>query len=215
MGRPHGHGIDHGQAPAVELEAEVALDPGKGVLLPDRDQDLVAREVDIGLARRHELASAFGVVLGPDLLEENAGQPARLVREFLGHEVVQDRDALVQRVLLLPGRRLHLVEAAAHDDLHVLATEPARGAAAVHRGVAAAEDEHAAADPVDMAERYARQPVDADVDAGRSLLRPGRARSRPRGAPLPTKTASYPSSSSALMLSIVRPSRSSGMRPRT
>ena len=45
--------------------------------------------------------------------------------------------------------------------------------------------------------------------------RPGRPRSRPRGAPLPTKTASYPSSSSAPRLSIVRPSRSSGMRPRT
>ena len=34
------------------------------------------------------------------------------------------------------------------------------------------------------------EPVDADVDVRRASLRPGMSRSRPRGAPLPTKIAS-------------------------
>ena len=45
-----------------------------------------------------------------------------------------------------------------------------RAAAAVHRGVAAAEDDDALADLGDVAERDRRQPVDADVDVRRGLL---------------------------------------------
>src|SRR5205807_1821807 len=52
----------------------------------------------------------------------------------------------------------------------VLAAETARGAAAVHRGVAAAEDDHALADLVDVAEGDRGQPVDADVDIRRCFL---------------------------------------------
>jgi hypothetical protein len=80
---------------------------------------------------------------------------------------------------------------AAHDHLHVLGAQAARRAAAVHRGVAAAEhDDALLADAGDVAEGHAGQPVDADVDVGRGFLRPGTSRSRPRGAPQPTKTAS-------------------------
>ncbi len=67
-------------------------------------------------------------------------------------------------VLLFPGRRLHFFEAGAHDDFHVLAAEPARGPAAIHGGIAAAEHDDALADLVDVAERDAGQPVDADMD---------------------------------------------------
>ena len=62
------------------------------------------------------------------------------------------------------GRRLHLLVAGAHDHLDVLAAEAARGAAAIHRGVAAAEHDDALVDRGDVAERDVRQPVDADVD---------------------------------------------------
>ena len=113
------------------------------------------------------------VVFGLDLLEQHAGQPAVLVGEFLRHQQVEDRDALVRRVFLLPRRGLHLLEAAAHDDGDLLAAEAARRAAAIHRGVAAAEHDDAAADLVDMAERDARQPVDADMDVRRGLLAAG------------------------------------------
>src|SRR5260370_14404850 len=94
--------------------------------------------------------------------------------EFDRHEKIDDRDALVLRVLLLPGRGLHLLEARAHDDGNLLAAEAARGAAAIHRRVAAAEHDDAAADLVDMAERDGGQPVNADMDMGRGLLAPGK-----------------------------------------
>ena len=66
----------------------------------------------------------FASLLRRDLLERDAGQLAALVRDRLRHEEVVDRDAFVRRVLLLPRRRLHLVEAGAHDHLHVLAAQP-------------------------------------------------------------------------------------------
>ncbi len=89
--------------------------------------------------------------------------------EGLGNQPVEDRDVLVHGVLLLPRRRLHLVEAGADDHLHVLAAEAARGAAAVHCGVAAAQHDHATPDALHMAERDAGEPVDADVDMGGRL----------------------------------------------
>ena len=58
-------------------------------------------------------------------------------------------------------------------DLHVLAAEAARGAAAIHGGVAAAEHDHALADLVDVAERDRGQPVDADMDVGGGFLAAG------------------------------------------
>ena len=118
-----------------------------------------------------------------DLLEDDAGEAPAVMREFLGHEVVEDRDALVHRVLLLPGRRLHLLEAGADDDLDVLAAEAARGAAAVHRGVAAAE--HDDARPILSIwpkETLESQSMPIWMLAAASL-RPGMSRSRPRGAP--------------------------------
>src|SRR5260370_1352309 len=90
--------------------------------------------------------------------------------EFLRHEEVEDRDAFMHRVLFFPRGRFHFREARAHDDLHVLAAETAGGAAAVHRGVAAAEHDHALADLGDVAERDAGEPVDADMDVGGGLL---------------------------------------------
>ena len=67
-------------------------------------------------------------------------------------------------VLLFPGGRLHFLETGAHDDLDVLAAEPARGAAAIHGGVAAAEHDDALADAVDVTEGDVGEPVDADMD---------------------------------------------------
>ena len=75
-------------------------------------------------------------------------------------------------ILLLPGRCLHLLEAGADDDLDLLAAEPARGAAAVHGGIPAAEHDDPPADRRDMAEGDGRQPVDADMDVGGGLVPP-------------------------------------------
>ena len=152
MGGRHGLGIDLRHVPFVEFDADVALDPGEGILLADGDQHVVAGEVLIRLAGRNEVAPTLGVVLGLHFLEQHAGEAAVLVGELLRHEVIEDRDILVHGVLLFPGGRLHLLEARAHHDLHVLAAEPPRGAAAVHGGVAAAEHDDALADAGDVAE---------------------------------------------------------------
>src|SRR5205823_6556081 len=90
-----------------------------------------------------------------------------------GDEKIEDRNALVLRVLLLPGRGLHFLETGAHDDGDLFAAEAARGAAAIHRRVAATQHDDAAADLVDVAERDGGQPVDADMDMGAGLLAPG------------------------------------------
>src|SRR6185437_1450956 len=165
MRRGEGRLVDLGHAPlVVELDADVALDPGERVLLADGDEHVVAGEVLVRLAGMHQLAPALGVVLGLHLLEGDAGELAVVVREFLRHEEIVDRDALVLRVFLFPRRRLHLLEAGAHDDVDLFAAETPRRAAAVHGGVAAAEHDDALADLRDMAERHARQPVDADMD---------------------------------------------------
>src|SRR5262249_5771613 len=158
-GRLHRLRIDLRHAAAVELDADVALDPREGVLLADRDQHVVAGKMLVRLPGRHELAIAFRVVLGPDFLEQDTRQPPVVARERLGHHVIEDRDALVHRVLLLPGGRLHFLEPGADHDFYVLAAEPSRGAAAVHCGVAAAEHDHALSDPVDVAERAAPPPA--------------------------------------------------------
>src|SRR3954451_17902815 len=118
----------------------------------------------VRLAGRHQPAAAVVVELGLHLLEGDAGELAGLMGEFLRHEEIVDRDAFMHGILLFPRARLHLLEAGAHDHLHVLAAEAARGAAAVHRGIAAAEHDDALADLGDVAERDRREPVDTDVD---------------------------------------------------
>ncbi len=78
VGGAHGLGIDLGHVPLVELDADVALDPGERVLLADRDEHVVARDMLVGLAGRLEAAAALGVELSLDLLEHHAGEAAVL-----------------------------------------------------------------------------------------------------------------------------------------
>ena len=130
-------------------------------------------DVLIRLAGRHEVAPALVVAYRLHLLEQHAGELAVVVGEFLRHHEIEDRDVLVDGVLLFPRRRLHLLEAGTHDHLDVLAAEAARGAAAVHRGVAAAEHDDALVDRGDVAERDVGQPVDADVDVLAGFLAAG------------------------------------------
>src|ERR1700730_12877588 len=169
-GRAHGLGVDFGHVPFVELDADVALDPGEGVFLADRDEHVVAGNVLVGLARQHETAPALGVVVGLHLFEGDAGEAAAVVGECLRHQEIEDRDAFVHRVLLLPWRGLHLFETGAHHDGDLFAPESARGTAAIHGGVAAAEHDDALADLADMAARDTGQPVDTDVDVLGGLL---------------------------------------------
>jgi pyruvate/2-oxoglutarate dehydrogenase complex dihydrolipoamide dehydrogenase (E3) component len=60
-----------------------------------------------------------------------------------------------QKVAVIERKRFGgtCVKAGTDDDFHLLAAEAARGAAAIHRGVAAAEHDYAPADLVDVSER--------------------------------------------------------------
>ena len=71
-------GIDRRHSAAAEGDAEVGLDPGKGVLLADRDQNVVAGDVDVGLAGRREPAPAALVLLRLHLFEQDPGQTTLL-----------------------------------------------------------------------------------------------------------------------------------------
>ena len=64
--------VDHRHAVLVELDADVALDPGEGVFLADGDQHVVALEMLVGLAGRLEAAAAAVVV--------DARRPSRSAR---------------------------------------------------------------------------------------------------------------------------------------
>ena len=85
IGGRHGRGVDLGHVPLVELDAAIALDPGKCIFLADGDQHVVAGKVLVRLAGRHQIAAAFGVAHRFDLFEDDAGELAVLVGEFLRH----------------------------------------------------------------------------------------------------------------------------------
>src|SRR5579883_3396199 len=61
VSRAHRPGIDLGHVPFVELDADIALDPGKRILLANSDEHIVAGNVLVWLARwdrlRRPLAS--------------------------------------------------------------------------------------------------------------------------------------------------------------
>ena len=71
------------------------------------------------------------------------------------------------------GDALKYFRRSARDDLHVGTAEAARRAAAVHRRVADADDQHALADLLDVAEVRRREPLDADMYVRRGLGAPG------------------------------------------
>ena len=154
--------VDDGHVPLVELEARVALDPGEGVLLADGQDDVIAGEDD-GVDDLTLLLSAFLVPSQP--LELHTGQAAALDDEPLRGMVLDDVDLLFLGILELPRRGLEVLARAARHDLHVLAAQALRRAAAVHGRVADTDNEDLFADPVDVAEVDVCQPFDADVDA--------------------------------------------------
>src|SRR5690606_5227577 len=165
--------VELGHAPLVEHDADIPLDPGEGVFLADGHQHGVTGVEGEILAGGHQAAAALVVVHGLDLLETHAHQLAVLDDKLLGDVVVDDGDVLVDGVFLLPGGGLHLLEGAAHQHLDFLAAETTGGAATVHGGVAAAEDDDLLADHLGVLEGDAGQPVDADVDLGVRLLAAG------------------------------------------
>ena len=87
--------------------------------------------------------------------------------------VVEDRDALVQRIGHFPVGRLHDLARRAHRNGHSFRSKTQRRAAAVHRRVATTNDDDAAADLFHVLEGDRGQPVDADMNVLGRLLAAG------------------------------------------
>ena len=159
----HRAAIDDGHVVLVELDADVplALDPREGVVLPDREHHVIARQND-GV---DHLAALLSVFLEPaQPLEFHADELAVLHDEALRRVVLHDLDLLLFRVLKLPRRGFEVRARPARDDLDVLSAQAARRATTVHRRVTDADDEHAFADRFDVAEVHGRQPFDTDMN---------------------------------------------------
>src|SRR4051812_42865216 len=155
--------IDFGHAPFVELDAEIRFDPRKRVLLADRQNDVVAGKESFAY---DAFGKYFYAVHGVfHLLEHHADELTVLDDERFGRMIDDDRDVLFFGVVELPFRRLEKAARFARHHFHVFAAEPQRGAAAIHGGVADADDEHVLTDGIDVPECDRLQPIDADVNA--------------------------------------------------
>src|SRR5436189_167188 len=110
----------------------------------------------IEMAASWPCATAQMMFCGPNAASPPKNTPGRVVDD--------DLDLLLLGVLELPGRGLEELARPARHDLDVGRAEAFRGAAAVHRRVADADDEHALLDRRDVPERHRLEPLDADVD---------------------------------------------------
>ena len=129
--------------------------------MPDRQDHGVARQ---DLTADDFLLQALSRFDGLEPVELHAGQLAVLDDEADRLKVLDNLDALFLGVLELPRRRLEVLAGLARDHLDVGRAEALRRAAAVHRGVADADDQHPLADRVDVPEVDRLEPVDADED---------------------------------------------------
>src|SRR5580704_2454399 len=152
--------VYHRHVPLAELESEIALDPGKRILLADRKDDVVARDhyrVDDGRVAR--------LLIPFEALKLHAHEHAVIDDKSRRSMVDDDLDTLLLGVLQLPRRGFEVRPRAARHDRDVAAIEAQRRSAAVHRRIADSDDQHSLADLLGVAERDRLQPVDADMDA--------------------------------------------------
>ena len=156
----HGLLVDHGHVPFVELDADVALDPGERIFLADGEDHVVGGEKNVSMRFRF-----LGLRVPFQALELHADQLAVFDDEALGRVIDDDLDAFFFGVLELPGRGFEESARAARHHLDVFSTQAATGPAAIHGGVADADDQHLFADRIGVAEGDGFQPIDADVDA--------------------------------------------------
>ena len=96
MRRLHRRLVDDRHPVRVEVDADVALDPRERVLLPDGENDVVAREDD-GLDHFALLLAAFLEPAEP--LELESDEPSVLEHEALRRVILDDLDAFLFRVL--------------------------------------------------------------------------------------------------------------------
>ena len=94
--------VDNRGFPLVEFHTDIALDPGEGIVLADRQNDIVARQGDFaGLAGVGDLAALVDIILHH--LECHPGQLAVFGDEGFWRMIDDDLDILMLGVFQLPG----------------------------------------------------------------------------------------------------------------
>ena len=114
--------VDLGHVPLVELQAQVVLDPGKGVLLADREDHVVAGEELLGDDTLGGDA-AVGIEIVFHDVEHHADQLAAFADERLGRVIDDDLDVLGFGVFQFPLGRFEELARLARHDLHVVSTQ--------------------------------------------------------------------------------------------
>ena len=167
--------IDRRQPVAVEASTPaIAFDPGEGVLLADRDQarrrrvcaHRVRRSERAGGGRARPFRASTFSKLTPVSL------PDSCVKAFGTRKLRISTPSWIASSFS-QGDAFISAKPERTTTLTVLAAEAPRGAAAVHRGIAAAQHDDALADRVGMAEEDARKPFDADMDVRGRLATAG------------------------------------------
>ena len=156
----HGLLVHHGHVPFVELDSDIALDPRKRVLLPDRENHVVGGQKD-----RIDGRGFLGAFVPLQALELHADELSVFDYKTQRRMVDEDLDVFLFGVLQFPGRSFEETARPARHHLDVLAAQPAGRPAAIHRRVADADDQHLFADRIGVSEGDGFQPIDADVNA--------------------------------------------------
>ena len=158
-----------GMSVLVEVDADVALDPRERVVLADRENDVVARDDD--------RVDDFALLLAAS----SSNQRSR--SNSMPTSLPFSRTNVFGAWFSTISTPSSSASSSSHGDalkcgrerramtFTSVAAEPLRRAAAVHRRVADADDQHALADLLDMAEVRRAEPLDADVDVRRSPRR--------------------------------------------
>src|SRR5580704_4238996 len=163
QGRLEGGRVDLGNIPFVELDADALLDPRKSIFLSDGKNDVIAGKEHIAQRTRRLDVAVLDVVF--QFLEHHAGELAALDDEGLRRVIDDDFDFFSLGVFEFPLGSLEELTRLARHDLDVFGAEPERAAAAIHGGIADADDQNPLADLVDVTEGDRFEPGDADVNA--------------------------------------------------
>src|SRR5580704_14019123 len=151
--------VDLRESPFIEFDTEIFFDPRKRVVLADGKNHVVARNHD-----GFDDPGFLRLFVPFEAVEFHTDQFAVLNHEALRCVIDDNLDALFFGVFQFPGGSFEEGTRTARHNLNLFAAKPERSAAAIHGGIADADDQNAFADLIDVFESYGTEPVDADVD---------------------------------------------------
>ncbi len=142
--RRHERAVDGQQSSLREQQVRAPHEVFQVRRLTDGEDDDVTREVGVVLGELRREAT-LRVEDGQTALKPHPGHTTVLLEHVVRTVGAERRDALVESLLDLPWVRGKLVHRFERRERHVRCTASQRNASAVHRNVAAADDQHALA----------------------------------------------------------------------